>query len=1209
MLKHLSLQQRLNLVVGILFTVGILALSILLITIHTQNAELKFQLRYERLTELMSEAIAPGIHLKIGSVIGKKLESYVNASEEFLASLLVVGLDGKVLYEKQSDTLTHFDLKTLLKTHPEILQAQELYVEFKENHLIVAQPAVLASTEVKGFTLVAWSTHSLNTEQQQSILLAAIAFGVIMVITLFILSRIIKKEVNSMTKLIGLLKSLAEGGNDFTRRLEITGHDEIGQMAYWFNRMLSNLQTANDTQQWFITGQTGVHEQLRGDEELTTILQKTINYIAGFLKAQVGVFYIMEDNRLKLMSSYAYKVRSANYNEFGLGEGLVGQAALEQESILFTRPPQEHVQTAINTGIGEILPDTILVLPLIHQDQVIGVLELGTTGTFTESCLEFLDSIADSVAISLYSAQSRRRLKELLEKTQAQSERLQNQQEELQATNEELEEQTKILRKSEKRLQEQQEEIRVSNEELATKTKALEAQQAQTQTKNQELEAAQKELEEKAKALEKSNKYKSEFLANMSHELRTPLNSLLLLADSLASNKMGNLTKKQIQFAETIHHSGEELLQLINEILDLSKVESGKLEITLENYEVRGLKNYIERNFQQVVDQKGLKLKIEIEETIPPTFTTDAQRLEQILKNFVSNAIKFTDRGQVTVHIGYPDPYQVFLRDDLLPQKAIAFSVSDTGMGISPEKQDLIFEAFQQADGSTSRKYGGTGLGLSISKELAKLLGGEILVHSVEGQGSTFTLCLPIRDRVAAPSPRKALATNTVSVPAHIPASTSAYTPSANAAPPAANSARLASATSMLSPPAYSSFIPDDRNQITDHQKRTLLVIEDDPRFSQIVMDLAHEKGFQFLAAESGEEGIQLAHTYQPDAIILDIGLPQTNGWEVMEQLKKSLQTSHIPVHFISASDKDTKAMQMGAIGFLTKPVNQESLEMAFQKIEDTIAKNLQRVLIVEDDAGLQLAIQELTLDMDLELIQTETAEEAQELIKNQSFDCIVLDLRLKNMSGEELLQKIHADPSLTLPPIIVYTGKPLSREDEKSLEQYAESIILKGAKSLDRLVGELHLFLDQIEPNPPEKPGPPSSSHHDESNGLQGKVVLLADDDSRNSFALSHHLEEHGLVVQQAFDGKEALETLEAEPHVDIVLTDIMMPEMDGYETIQAIRAQERFKDLPIIALTAKAMKEDRHKCIAAGASDYLSKPVDIDKLLSLLKVWVAPQ
>jgi len=1087
------------------------------------------------------------------------LESYIASSEEFISSLMVVELEGNALYHLTSEELPPFDLKAFVENHPQIFQDKKTYTEVHDAHLIIVQPAILAKTEIKGFTIIAWSTHTLDLETQQAILVAAVALGAIIIIIVFILTFVIGRETKRLTQLIHLLRNLAEGGSDFTKRLQITSQDEIGQLAHWFNEMLSNLQKSNEKQQWFIDGQTGVHERLQGEQKLILILQHTINYLADFLDAQVGVFYIMTENRLKLVSSYAYKIRNANFNEFELGEGLVGQAALEKKSLLFTTPPQEHVQTTINTGLSEILPDTILVLPLIHQDQVIGVLELGTSGSFSESALEFLDSVAESIAISLYSSQSRDQLQELLEETQEQSNKLQS----------------------------QQEEIRVSNEELETQTKALETQQVQTQAKNIELEKAQQELEEKAKALESSNTYKSEFLANMSHELRTPLNSLLLLADSLASNKTGNLTEKQIKFATTIHSSGEELLQLINEILDLSKIESGKLEISPEHYELHGLRDYIERNFQPVTDKKGISLLIKIDEEIPQTFYTDPQRLEQILKNFMSNAIKFTDKGGITLHIHTPDPNQEFVVNTLSPEKTIAFSVIDTGLGIPEEKQKLIFEAFQQADGSTSRKYGGTGLGLSISKELAKLLGGEILIQSKENQGSIFTLCLPIPEPSDIPPPEVSQDFSSSSVDSP-PLSENVFS---NSSPPA--------------PSLSESDISDDRAQITT-QDRTLLVIEDDAKFSQIVMEQAHEKGFKVIVAESGEEGLDLAISHQPSAIILDVGLPKIDGWDVMEQLKKSPETRHIPVHFISASDQDMKAMEMGAIGFFSKPISQEHLESALQKIENTISKTHHHVLVIEDNENQRMAMKELVQGLDVELTQVETAEEAYELVKIQAFDCVILDLGLKNMSGEERLQKIHADKSLNLPPVIVYTGKDLSRKDEKMLEQYTESIIVKGAKSMDRLIGELNLFLHRVETNLPEEKQSVNETVSHNSGKLEGKVVLLAEDDSRSSFALSHHLEEHGLIVRQAFDGKEAIEALNDDPEVDVVLTDIMMPEMDGYETMKAIREQDRFKKLPIIALTAKAMKQDRQKCIEAGANDYLSKPIDVDKLFSLLKVWV---
>lgn len=1171
MFKHLSLQARLLFTVGILFVLGTVALSVLLITIQTQNATQKFEARYTRLTEMMAAAAASGVHLKLGPVIGKKLESYIS-SEHLLTSLLVVAAPEKTLYQFASEELPPFDLPTFLEEHPKILQNKEKFVAIEQDHLVIVEPAILAGQTVSGFMAVAWSTHTLLEERRETVLLAVAGLGIIVLVILLILAFVIGKATQRFTEFIAILKGFAKGESDFSKRLIIRSQDEIGQMAYWFNQMLSNLEATNEKQQWVISGQAGVHERLQGEQELTVILQQTLNYLAEFLQAQVGVFYLMTENRLKLMSSYAYKVRQANFNEFQLGEGLVGQAALEKKTLLFHNPPQEHVELIINTGLHELHPETIVVLPLVHQEQVMGVLELGTTGSFSEATVEFLENVAESIAIRLYSAQSRKRLQTLLVETQEQSQKLQSQQEELRISNEELEEQAQTLRESESRLQTQQEEIRVSNEELASQTKALEVEQAHTQAKNLALEATQKELQEKAQALELSNTYKSDFLANMSHELRTPLNSLLLLAESLAANKTGNLTEKQIQFAETIHGSGKELLELINEILDLSKIEAGKLEIISEHYPLHELKDYMERNFQQVADHKEVALQITVEAGLPATIYTDCQRLEQILKNFMSNAFKFTAAGKVALRIHQPSAQQCLETPGFSPETALAFSVTDSGIGISKDRQQLIFEAFQQADGSTSRKFGGTGLGLSISTELTKLLGGKILIESEEGQGSTFTLCLPLRE---------------------------------GEHPPAEASPAWEPSSAPASLPSFSKNFSEEQAPASP-QDRVLLLIEDDPAFRKIVTDLAEEKGFRVVAAANGEEGLQQAFAQPPSAIILDVGLPQIDGWGVMAQLKASPQTRDIPVHFISALDRDMKAMEMGAMGFLRKPVSQESLQKALEKIENTISQTHHHILLVEDDEAQKVVMEELMSDLNVELTQVSTGKAAHDLLKEKPFDCVVLDLGLEDISGEEWLEQVHQDQSVNLPPVIVYTSKDLSHQDEKLLEQYAETIIIKGAKSMDRLMGELNLFLHRVETLPSVvKPGSASEIQDDEG-FFEGKIVLLADDDSRSSFALSHYLEEQGLVVRQAFDGKEALEILDADPHVDIVLTDIMMPEMDGYETTQAIRRQERFKNLPIIALTAKAMKHDRQKCLEAGANDYLSKPVDVEKLLSLMRVWL---
>ncbi|MCP4752313.1 MAG: response regulator, partial [Proteobacteria bacterium] len=924
-------------------------------------------------------------------------------------------------------------------------------------------------------------------------------------------------------------------------------------------------------------------------------------------------------DRLVLTSSYAYQIRNTTTNELRIGEGLVGQAAREKKSILFTAIPDDHVPLTINSGLGEYKARCIVATPLLYSDRLFGVIALGTAGEFTEAQLEFLNLVSENIGISLNSALARTEMQELLAESRRQAEELQSQQEALRVANEELEEQTKALTESQHRLQtqrkeltssneklelqkrtleEQQEELRVINEELETQTQALEVQSAATETQNLELEQARQSLEEKATALETASKYKSEFLANMSHELRTPLNSLLILAELLKENERGHLSEKEVGFAETIHNSGTELLNLINDVLDLAKVESGKMEVHPGDVPLDELAQYVGYNFQHQAEEKGLTLVVENDDDVPDLIFTDYQKVLQIIKNLLSNAVKFTDQGSISFRISRPDAKADFSDVSLDPENAIAMTVSDTGVGIPQDKWDSVFEAFQQADGSTSRKYGGTGLGLSISRELAKNLGGKLTLQSEKGEGSTFILYLPLRFES---TPRSAVSPSDRAEPLESRKELRELSGEQTEQEVETDSARQA---------VHHQPAKDERENVSPGQPsigdRLLLIIEDDPQFAKIVLDLAQEKGFNGLIAEDGEIGLQMARDLKPLAIILDIGLPKMDGWMVMEKLKTTAETRHIPVHFISAMDKDIRAMKMGAIGFLTKPISRRDLEDAFSKIEATIAQKVKRLLIVEDDQTLRKSMVALIENMDVHIDAVSSGEEAYQLLGSQDFDCLVLDLGLRDMSGLDLLEKINNRGSLVSLPVIIYTGKELSEEEERQLMAYSDSIIIKGAGSMERLLGEMTLFLHQVETDLPSEQQRMLQKAYDKDQVLNGKVVLLVDDDVRSSFALSNRLEASNIKVVRAFDGEEALKSLDDQPEVDLVLMDVMMPTMDGYETMREIRKQDRFRKLPIIALTAKAMKDDRDKCLEAGANDYLPKPIDTVKLISLLRVWL---
>jgi tubulin-specific chaperone A len=996
----------------------------------------------------------------------------------------------------------------------------------------------------------------------------------------------------------------------------------------------------NNERQYFLqTGQTELNEKTRGEQDLTTTATNIITYLCEYLEAKVGAFYIFdkETKLLKLLGSYAYQERKNISNEFKLGEGMVGQAAIEKKTLMITECPDDYI--SVTSGLGDATPRNIVLFPIVLGDVLMGVMEIGWLTECSELHMALMDQVDENVAIAVNSAIARSNMSVLLEQTQEQAEKLKNQQEELRASNAELEEQSNNLRESEAKLKDQQEELRAANEELEEQSKILKESEARLQVQQEELKATNEELEEqtevlrqqkeditkknadleratalveeKAADLAMANKYKSEFLANMSHELRTPLNSMLLLSKLLSDNKDGNLTEKQREFAETIHTSGAELLSLINDILDLSKVEAGKLDVNLEEANLNEFAKSMERNFKHLADEKGISLEVNHATDLPAAILTDRQRLDQVIRNLFSNAFKFTSEGSITLTIARPDDQIDLSGAGLDRETTIAFSVTDTGIGIPEEKQKVIFEAFQQADGTTSRKFGGTGLGLSISRELAKLLGGELRLTSEAGKGSTFTLYLPQvlqRDAMQqSPSPRKP---SKAKAPTPRPSTDAPQqgAPAKSEPPPPSPKSESPPPSMESEPPPHSpglEMIHDDRKD-TSPQDKSILIIEDDHKFAKVLCDLSREKGFKVLVAGDGETGLHFADYYIPSAIILDIGLPGIDGFAVMSRLKENSQTRHIPVHFISAAEMNLDALRMGAVGYFTKPVSMEQLDKAYGTIEQVISSTAKSLLLVEDNETQRKAIIELIGNGDIHITSVSTGEEAYNRLLAGNFDCMILDLGLPDMSGMELLEKIRNDESIMHVPIIVYTGRDLTKEEKMTLDEYAEKVIIKGAKSPEKLLDETTLFLHRVEADLPDQQRQMLQMIHDKESILRDKNVLLADDDMRNVFAISNTLEDKGMNVLVAKNGIEALECLDGRPDVDLVLMDIMMPEMDGYEAIREIRKKDNLKKIPIIALTAKAMKGDRSKCIEAGANDYLAKPVDTEKLFSMLRVWL---
>ncbi len=920
--------------------------------------------------------------------------------------------------------------------------------------------------------------------------------------------------------------SIAAG--DFSRAVQISGpKDLLGNAINSMTASLSNAKMQSDLQDWIKTGKNELNRIIVGEKDVNVLAKDVIGFLARYLGAQIGTLYLASNGGvLNLSGSYAFSKRKSLGDSIGLGEGLVGQAAIEGDIISITNIPEDYIR--VNSSFGDSPPRNIVAVPFLFENIVKGVIELGSFQEFTDEKLGFLRDISGLTAIAFHTVQNQTRLRQLLEQTQRQATQLQAQEEELRTANEELEEQTMSLRQSEGKLQQQQEELRVINEELEEKNDYLEKQKELIAEKNLALEDTRSELERRAGELELSGKYKSEFLANMSHELRTPLNSLLLLSRDLSENSAGNLTEEQVESANIIRKSGIELLQLIDEVLDLSKIEAGRMTLKVREVSLKDVAECVERGFKHLAAEKEIAFEIVTDDTLPEAITTDRQRLEQILKNLLSNAFKFTDHGSITLSIHPPTAGVNLSKSGLSSGRAVAFSVKDTGAGIPSDKQIQIFEAFQQGDGGITRKYGGTGLGLSISRELAKLLGGEIQLASHPGEGSVFTLFLPLD-----------LAVGDGDRPVPVEKREVAVNPSVSlCAGPSVTSEDAAALTTS---------IPDDREQLHEGD-RIILIIEDDANFAKILLDQCHTKGFKALTSATGETGLVLAEKYLPAAIILDIRLPGMNGWTVLNALKANHATRHIPVHVMSVQEASIDAMQKGAIGFLTKPVSREGLDDAFEKIEIMVEKKIKDLLIVEDNDQLRLSTRNLISDTDVLLVEAESGASALAALRKKDFDCVILDLGLPDMSGFELLKVMEEEEGIRVPPVIVYTGKDLSREEEMELRKHAESIIIKGVRSEDRLLDEVALFLHKTVSAMPDRKRQMIINLHDRDVMFAGKTILLVDDDMRNLFALSKILSERGMDVIKAEDGKKALAVLEKNSDIDLVLLDIMMPVMDGY-------------------------------------------------------------
>ncbi|MCY1667178.1 response regulator [Rhizobium sp. SL86] len=917
--------------------------------------------------------------------------------------------------------------------------------------------------------------------------------------------------------------------------------------------------------QWMQNAQVGLGNAVIGDQTTSEVGENILRFLADYVGAVAGAIYVEDNARYRLSATFGVPPGTTLPDTIRRDDGLFGHVAADHRPIAVGEVPDGYI--TFGSTLGQQKPRFLALAPAIVDGDIKAVFELGFLQPVGDHVLALLEQSSGTIATAIRSAEFRTELQKLLHETQRQAEELQVQGEELRVSNEELEEQGRALKESQARLEQQQVELEQTNSQLEEQAQELERQR-------DDLEKANVAMNLKAQELEQASRYKSDFLANMSHELRTPLNSSLILAKLLADNTDENLTPEQVKYAQTIQSSGNDLLNLINDILDLSKIEAGHVEIRPEPVSIERMVNTLRQLFDPLAGTKGLDFKVSIAENVVPVIETDPQRLEQVLKNLIANAIKFTEKGSVTLSV------------QPLSDNQIAISVTDTGIGIAEDQQRRIFEAFHQADSTISRRFGGTGLGLSISRELVRLLGGTIHLKSVSGTGSTFTIIVPqifnsALVQVRAPDIELASEKPAERTPAAIPARREVV-----------------------------QIIEDDRQQVSDNARK-LLIIEDDQSFALILRDLAREMKFHALVAGTAQDALELARQFMPSAIVLDVGLPDQSGLSVLDRLKRDVRTRHIPIHIVSADDYSERALSLGAIGYALKPVQREQLVEVLKSLDAKISQNVRRVLIVEDNEVQREAVAKLIGSHDVETVGAGTAAECLELLKEQTFDCMVLDLSLPDASGYQLLETISQDGQHSFPPVIVYTGRVLSTEEEQKLRRYSKSIIIKGAKSPERLLDEVTLFLHQVVSELPDEQQKMIRKARHRDALLEGRRILVVEDDVRNVYALTNILEPRGAIVEIARNGEEALQKLEQslskpDARIDLVLMDVMMPVMDGLTATRHIRNNPTWKKLPVITLTAKAMPDDQQRCIEAGANDYMAKPLDVEKLLSLVRVWM---
>lgn len=1046
-------------------------------------------------------------------------------------------------------------IRTLVK-HMQYLEDQELHTRTKKlNAFSDYTPIIIIFAALLAIFITISFYIKLNSDFKQRMLLQ---------------QALLEKD-RDITRRIDIIQNLAEkiSSGNYSIRINEEEKDGLGILAMSLDKMAQSLEQAFmllSDKEWLQAGAAGLNEQMVGEKDIPELAYNIVKYLADYTRSQTGAFYLLEEETLRLEGSFSLD-HTKKRSVLNIGEGLMGQSVLSGKEMMLNIPTGDHY---ITFATGEIKPQHILAFPIRFENRVIGGVELAGLSEYAAVSRAFLKNASENIGIAINVAQNRNRLEELLGETQAQTEELQVQHSELENLNSELEMHAERLQASEEELKVQQEELMHANQELEERASLLEE-------KNNVILERNLEIQHKVEELAISTKYKSEFLANMSHELRTPLNSILLLSRLMAENHENTLTEDQIEYAKVIQSSGNGLLELINEILDLSKIEAGKMTLEYEDVEIVDIVSQMRGLFAPLAKEKNLDLIISVDADVPLNIETDKMRLEQILKNLLSNALKFTAQGQVTLKVFNAEQAANF----------ITFSVADTGLGIPEDKQQLVFEAFQQADGSTKRKYGGTGLGLSISRELVKLLGGEIALKSTLGKGSEFILTVPVSKSDIVPE---------IGILSLNEKRDTAYKEP--------EIQRLPERPSFVVPLTPQN-IPDDREEIVATDK-VILIIEDDTAFAKSLLNFARKKGYKGVVAVRGDEGIVLAQQFLPSAILLDIQLPVKDGWEVMEDLKSNPRTRHIPVHIMSSMEVKRESLLKGAVDFINKPFALEQMQDIFRKLEDALTRHPKKVLIVEENPQHAKALAYFLEGANIYSEIRSSVTDGMQALKKEEVDCVIIDMGLPNANGYETLEIVKKNPGWENLPIIIFTGKNLSKTEEQHIRQYADSIVVKTAHSYQRILDEVTLFLHIVETQSAKGDKINVKKQLELNEVLNKKTVLIADDDVRNIFSLTKALELHKMNIISAIDGKEALRKLALNPKVDIVLMDMMMPEMDGYETTMRIRKMPEYKKLPILALTAKAMMGDRDKCIQAGASDYISKPVDIDQLISLLRVWL---